>query len=134
MFLPTEENTLMTGIVYFWTSGSRGLAALIFFVSILVPMLKLGLLCTLTWSVHRRSARHPRQRAALFHIVEFVGRWSMLDIFVVALMVGLVRFQGLAEIEAGPGAAAFGAVVVLTMLASKSFDPRLIWDYEADHD
>jgi len=130
-----EKDTILSGIVYFWTSGSQGLAALIFFVSILVPMLKMAALGSLVWSVHRRSPRHQHQRAFLFRIVEFVGRWSMLDVFVVALMVGLVRFRGLAEIEAGPGAAAFGAVVVLTMLASRSFDPRLIWDRaEDDHD
>ncbi len=129
-----ERDTILSGIVYFWTSGSQGLAALIFFVSILVPMLKMAALSALAWSVHRRSPNHRHQRAFLFRIVEFVGRWSMLDVFVVALMVGLVRFRGLAEIEAGPGAAAFGAVVVLTMLASRSFDPRLIWDcVEDDH-
>jgi paraquat-inducible protein A len=129
-----EKNTILSGIVYFWTTGSQGLAALIFFVSIMVPMLKLGTLSFLVWSVRRRSSLHRHQRATMFRIVEVVGRWSMLDVFVVALMVGLVHFNGLAVIEAGPGAAAFGAVVVLTMLASRSFDPRLIWDIaEEDH-
>jgi paraquat-inducible protein A len=71
----------------------------------------------------------------LFRVLEQIGRWSMLDVFVVALMVGLVHFRGLAVIEAGPGAAAFGAVVVLTMLAARSFDPRLIWDCgDEEHD
>lgn len=123
-----EKDTILSGIVYFWTSGSEGLASLIFFVSILVPMLKLTVLGALIWSVRRGRARHRRQWAGLFRIIELVGRWSMLDVFVVALMVGLVHFQGLAVIEAGPGAAAFGSVVVLTMLAARSFDPRLIWD------
>ncbi|WP_241911630.1 paraquat-inducible protein A [Telmatospirillum siberiense] len=123
-----EKDTILSGIVYFWTSGSQGLAALIFFVSILVPMLKLGSLSVLAWTVRRRSVYNRRQRAVLFRIIEMVGRWSMLDVFVVALMVGLVHFQGLAVIQAGSGAAAFGAVVVLTMLAARSFDPRLIWD------
>lgn len=123
-----EKDTILSGIVYFWTSGSQGLAALIFFASILVPMLKLGILSALTWTVSRRSPHHRHQRAVMFRIIEFIGRWSMLDVFVVALMVGLVHFRGLAVIEAGPGAAAFGAVVVLTMLAARSFDPRLIWD------
>lgn len=130
-----EKDTILSGIVYFWTSGSQGLAALIFCVSILVPMLKLGTLSTLAWTVRRRSPHHRHQRTALFRIIELVGRWSMLDVFVVALMVGLVHFRGLAVIEAGPGAAAFGAVVVLTMLAARSFDPRLIWDRsEEEHD
>jgi paraquat-inducible protein A len=129
-----EKDTILNGIVYFWSSGSQGLAALIFFVSILVPMLKLGTLSTLVWSVHRRSSSHRHERATLFRVVELFGRWSMLDVFVVALMVGLVHFRGLAVIEAGPGAAAFGAVVVLTMLASRSFDPRLIWDHVEESD
>ncbi len=123
-----EKDTILSGIVYFWTSGSQGLAVLIFFVSILVPMLKLGTIATLTWTVYRRSRHHPRQRTLLFRAIELIGRWSMLDVFVVALMVGLVHFRGFAVIEAGPGAAAFGAVVVLTMLAARSFDSRLIWD------
>jgi len=130
-----EKDTILNGIIYFWTSGSQGLAALIFFVSILVPVLKLWALSILVWSVHRRSPHQRHQRAILFRIVELVGRWSMLDVFVVALMVGLVHFRGVAVIEAGPGAAAFGAVVVLTILAARSFDPRLIWDdVEDDYD
>jgi paraquat-inducible protein A len=127
-----EKDTIMTGIVYFWTSGSQALAILIFTVSILVPLLKLGTLSFLAVSIHRRSARSLHRRAQLFRIIEFVGRWSMLDVFVVALMVGLVHFRGLAVIEAGPGAAAFGAVVVLTMLAARTFDVRLIWDCGED--
>jgi len=124
----TERDTIMSGVIYFWTSGSEGLAALIFSVSILIPLLKLGSLSFLAVSIHLRSERSVHQRAKLFHIVELVGRWSMLDVFVVALMVGLVQFSNLAIIEAGPGAAMFGGVVVLTMLAAHSFDPRLIWD------
>ncbi|HLN22987.1 MAG TPA: paraquat-inducible protein A [Patescibacteria group bacterium] len=130
----TEKSTILSGIVYFWTSGSPGLAVLIFTVSILVPLLKLGTLSMLAVSIHRHSAGGLHQRAKLFRLVEFVGRWSMLDVFVVALMVGLVHFGSLATIEAGPGAAAFGAVVVLTMLAARTFDVRLIWDCSKDDD
>ena len=79
-------------------------------------------------SVQRRSRRRPQQRTRLYRMVEFVGRWSMLDIYVITLLVALVQFQGLATIQAGPAAVAFGAVVVLTMFAAMSFDPRLIWD------
>ncbi|CAA7618256.1 Uncharacterized paraquat-inducible protein A [Candidatus Terasakiella magnetica] len=133
--LGAKADTILSGIAYFWTSGSWGLAALIFFASILVPLLKLGTIALLTLSVHFHWGRHLHQRANLFRIIEMVGRWSMLDIFVVALMVGLVHFRGVAVIEAGPGAAAFGAVVILTILASQSFDPRLIWDREEElHD
>ncbi|WP_145731054.1 paraquat-inducible protein A [Nitrospirillum pindoramense] len=126
--LGTQNDTILSGILYFWTSGSPELAVLIFTVSILVPLLKLATLSTLAVSIHRGARSRADQRARLYRIVEFVGRWSMLDVFVVALMVGLVHFQGLAVIQAGPGAAAFGGVVVLTMLAAHSFDPRMIWD------
>lgn len=133
--LGRESDTIMSGIVYFWTSGSPDLAALIFLVSIFVPMAKLLCLAALAVAAKRGRRRGLRQSAQLFRIVEIVGRWSMLDIFVVALMVGMVRFHGLAVIEAGPAAAAFGAVVVLTILAARSFDPRLIWDAsETDDD
>lgn len=130
----TERDTIMSGVIYFWTSGSQGLAVLIFTVSVLIPLLKLGSLSFLAVSIHLRSSRSIHQRAKLFRIVELVGRWSMLDVFVVALMVGLVQFSNLAIIEAGPGAAMFGGVVVLTMLAAHSFDPRLIWDSSERHD
>jgi paraquat-inducible protein A len=79
-------------------------------------------------SVQRRSAWAPRERTRLYRVLEAVGRWSMIDIFVAALLTALVQFGGLMTIRAGPGAIAFGAVVVLTMFAAESFDPRLIWD------
>lgn len=123
-----QEDTIMSGIVYLWLSGSAGLALVVFVASIMVPMLKLLALTLLAASVHFRPTWRPRQRTRLFRLIEAVGRWSMLDIFVVALLAALVQIKSLASIMAGPGAAAFGAVVVLTMLASMSFDPRLIWD------
>jgi paraquat-inducible protein A len=123
-----EDDTIISGVVYFWTSGSPALAAIIFIASIVVPVLKLAALSLLALTAQRRSRWRPLQRTTLYRIVEFVGRWSMLDIFVITLTVALVRFQSLAVITAGPGAMAFCAVVVLTMLASMQFDPRLIWD------
>lgn len=123
-----QEDTIMSGIVYLWLSGSIGLALVVFVASIMVPLLKLLALTLLAASVHFRPTWRPRQRTRLFRIVEAVGRWSMLDIFVVALLAALVQIKALASITAGPGAAAFGAVVVLTMLAAMSFDPRLLWD------
>mgnify|MGYP001809870647 CR=1 FL=1 len=128
------NDTILSGVVYFWNTGSIGLAVLIFSFSILIPILKMGALSMLVLSVRRGRSRSRRQRMRLFRLVEFVGRWSMLDVFVVALMVGLVRFGGLAMIKAGPAAAAFGTVVVLTMLAAFSFDPRLIWDKDESKD
>ena len=123
-----QDDTIMSGVVLFWTSGSKGLAIIIFIASVVVPMLKLGVLALLAFTAQRRSRWRPRQRTILYRMVEFIGRWSMLDIFVVTLTVALVRFKSLAVITAGPGALAFGAVVVLTMLAAMQFDPRLIWD------
>ena len=123
-----EDDTIISGVVYFWNSGSPALAAIIFVASIAVPVLKLAALSLLALTAQRRSSWRPRQRTRLYRLVEFVGRWSMLDIFVITLTVALVRFQSLAVITAGPGALAFCAVVVLTMLASMQFDPRLIWD------
>lgn len=123
-----QKDTILSGVVYLWTSGSWPLALLVFIASITVPLLKLLSLAFLLVSVRIRSTWRPDQRARLYRIVELVGRWSMLDIYVVTILVALVHLQGLATIVAGPGAAAFGAVVVLTMFAAMSFDPRLIWD------
>jgi paraquat-inducible protein A len=124
-----ENDTIISGVVYFWTSGSQALAAIIFIASIVVPVAKLVALSLLALTAQYRSRWLPQQRTVLYRLVEFVGRWSMLDIFVITLTVALVRFQSLAVITAGPGAMAFCAVVVLTMLASMQFDPRLIWDH-----
>jgi paraquat-inducible protein A len=123
-----QSDTILSGVVFLWRSGSWPLALVVFIASILVPMLKLIALAVLVISVRLRSRRLPEQRTRLYRLVEFVGRWSMLDIYVVAVLVALVQLQSLASIEAGPGALAFGAVVVLTMFAAMSFDPRLIWD------
>jgi len=123
-----QSDTIMSGVVYLWVSGSWPLAALIFFASVMVPLLKIIALTLLVISVQWHSSWAPYQRARLYRVVEFVGRWSMIDIFVVAILVALVQFQALATIRAGPGAIAFGAVVVLTIFAAETFDPRLIWD------
>ena len=123
-----QADTILSGVVFLWRDGSWLLAALVFFASIVVPLTKLLTLTVLLVSVQRRWSWRPHTRAAMYRGIEFVGRWSMLDIYVVTLLVGLVQVQSLAAIHAGPGAVAFGAVVVLTMLASQSFDPRLIWD------
>jgi len=124
----TSRDTIMSGIVYFWKTGSPDLAILIFAVSIFIPLAKILCLVLLLVAARYGVDRGLRQRALMFRVVEFVGRWSMLDIFVITMTVGMVRFRSLATIDAGPGAAAFGAVVVLTMIAAHTFDPRLIWD------
>lgn len=123
-----QQDTIWSGIVFLWLDGSWHLAVLVFVASIVVPLAKLLVLGTLALSVQLRSTARPLLRTRLYRGLEFIGRWSMLDIYVVTLLVGLVQLQSVASVRAGPGAVAFGAVVVLTMLASLSFDPRLIWD------
>lgn len=126
--LDEQRDTIMSGIIYFWVDGSWELAIVVFIASFLVPLFKLVSLIILTVSARRRSSWQRLQRAKLYRVVETIGRWSMLDVFVVSLLTGLVQIEGFAKITAGIGVAAFGSVVVLTMLASLSFDPRLIWD------
>lgn len=126
--LENQSSTILAGILLFWKSGSWFVAALIFVASIVVPLTKLIALALLLISVQRRSVWARQQRTQLYRLVDFIGRWSMLDIFVVALTVALVQVGALASIQAGTGSLAFGAVVIITMLAAHSFDPRLIWD------
>jgi paraquat-inducible protein A len=123
-----QNNTIIGGIGVLWADGSWDLALIVFIASICVPIFKIIVLGTLLITSRRRSSWRRRERARLYRVLEFIGQWSMLDVFVVALLVALVDFRSVAEVRAGPGAIAFGAVVVLTMLASMSFDPRLIWD------
>ena len=129
-----QTDTIMSGVVYLWTSGSWPLAVVVFFASVTVPILKILALAFLLISVQLRSRWQPRRRTKLYRVVEYVGRWSMLDIYVVTILTALVQIQSLATIRAGPGAVAFGAVVVLTMFAAMAFDPRLIWDSAKEHD
>jgi paraquat-inducible protein A len=128
----TQSDTILSGVIYFWVSGAYGLAAIVFVASFLVPLFKIVSLFFLVLLAQRRSNWRCSERARLYHLIELMGRWSMLDVFVVVLLVGLVQIQGFAEISAGSGIVAFGAVVVLTMLASRSFDPRLSWNGRAD--
>ena len=124
----TQADTILSGVIYLLTHGMWPLAALIFFASVFVPLLKLLVLSFLAASVQLRSAWKPAERTKLYRVTEAVGRWSMVDIYVVTILVALVKLGNLASIEAQPGAVFFGAVVVITMIAAESFDPRLIWD------
>ena len=130
-----QTDTILSGVVYLWTSGSWPLAIIVFIASIAVPMLKIIALVFLVLTAQLRWRWLPERRTRIYRVVELVGRWSMLDIYVITILVALVQFNALATIKAGPGAIAFGAVVVLTMFAAMSFDPRLIWDaMEPDHE
>jgi paraquat-inducible protein A len=123
-----QRDTIMSGIIYLWDSGSWATAAVVFMASIVQPIFKLSVLTYVAWSVGRGRVRDPLRQTHMYRFVHVIGRWSMLDIYVVALLVALVQSPTLAEIEPGPAAVAYGAMVVFTMLASLSFDPRLIWD------
>jgi paraquat-inducible protein A len=124
----SQDDTIMSGIIYFWQSGDWPLACIVFIASIVVPMLKMLVLLVLVLTAQLKSQWRPQQRTRLYRLIEKIGRWSMLDIFVITLTVALVNFQSLAVITPGKGAVAFACVVVLTMLATMTFDPRLIWD------
>lgn len=126
--LGAQQDTIMSGVIYLWVSGSWPLAVIVFVASIIVPLAKLLALTLLCISVHMKTEWRSKQRTELYMLVEFVGRWSMLDVFVVTVLVALVQAQSLATILPGPGVIAFAAVVVISMLAAESFDPRLIWD------
>ena len=123
-----QADTIMSGVVYLLVHGMWPLAVVVFTASVFVPLLKLLILLGLLISVHRDSSWRPVERTRLYRVTEAIGRWSMVDIFVVTILVALVRLGNLATVEAQAGAVFFGAVVVLTMLAAESFDPRLIWD------
>ena len=127
-------DTIMSGIIQLLQHGSYPVAAVIFIASILVPLLKMVALLILLLSVQFKWVLDDRQRTRMYRAVELVGRWSMLDMFVIALLVALVNYGSIAHIVSGPGATAFGSVVVLTMLAATTFDARLIWDKQRTDD
>jgi paraquat-inducible protein A len=124
----TQADTIMSGVIYFLFHGSPEIAIVIFVASIFLPILKLIILAYLLISVQRKSAWRPRDRTQLYRITEAVGRWSMTDVYVVTILVALVKLGFFATIDAGPAAVYFAAVVVITLIAAESFDPRLIWD------
>ena len=124
----TEDDTIMGGVVYSWESGSEVLGAILFIASIVIPLSKLFALTYLLVSVRRRSTWNPKKRTQIYRVLEAVGRWSMIDVYVASMLTALVQFGNLMSINVGAGAIAFGAVVVLTMIAAECFDPRLIWE------
>ena len=124
----SQSDTILSGVIYFLKTGSWHIGLIIFTASIMVPIIKLVVLVFLMISIHRHSAWNPVRRTRLFRLIELIGRWSMVDIFVVTIAVSLVKLGLIASVQAGPGIVFFGAVVVLTMLAAYTFDPRLIWD------
>jgi paraquat-inducible protein A len=129
-----EPDTIVSGVKALIGAGMWPVALLVFFASITVPVLKLIGLVFLSITVQRRSTWRLRDRTLMYRIIEQVGRWSMVDIFMISILVALVNLGTLATIEPGVGAICFAAVVVITMFASMSFDPRLIWDAQESSD
>lgn len=123
-----EPNTILSGVMHLIEDGAWPLGLLVFFASFVVPISKIAVLMFLLITVQRGSAWRLRDRSFLYRVTEVVGAWSMVDIFLVGILVALVRMDGMATVYPGPGASFFGAAVVLTMMAAHAFDPRLIWD------
>jgi paraquat-inducible protein A len=133
----SEADTILAGVAFLYTSGSWPLALIVLIASVMIPLGKLGALAYLLVSVQRGSVKNNHDRTRLYRIVELIGRWSMLDVFVATFTVSLVQLQPLMSVAPGLGVLFFAAVVILTMLAAEAFDPRLIWDsakrYPARH-
>jgi paraquat-inducible protein A len=123
-----EPSTILGGVVLLINLGSYPIAAVIFIASVMVPLAKLMALFYLVWSAYRAEPASAIQCTRIYRMTELVGKWSMVDVFVVAILVALIQLTGLLVILPGPAAVAFGGVVVSTMLAAHAFDTRLIWD------
>jgi paraquat-inducible protein A len=123
-----EPDTIISGVVYLYTSGSWYLALILLIASVMIPLAKLAALAYLLTTVQRGSVRNNRERARLYRVLEIIGRWSMVDVFVATFVVALIQLQPLMSVAPEPGVLFFSAVVILTIIAAESFDPRLIWD------
>ncbi len=123
-----NPDTILSGVKELIHAGMWPIALLVFFASITVPVSKLLILTYLCLSVQLKSKWRPRERTVLYRITEVVGRWSMIDIFMISILIALVKLEAVATIEPGMGAISFAAVVIITMFAAMGFDPRLIWD------
>jgi len=125
-------DTILSGIIALIKLNMLPVAVVVFIASFVIPLAKILGLMILLVSVKRHSRVQPRQRTMMFRLVEILGKWSMLDVFVVAIMAAVVKLGFITSIEPGPGAVAFAVTVILTMIAAHAFDPRLIWDAEKD--
>jgi paraquat-inducible protein A len=122
------DSTILGGVILLWNMGSYAVALVILVASVLVPIGKILTVGTLCWTIAAGGRTSPEQRTTLYRITEFIGKWSMVDVFVVAILVALIQITGIIVIRPGGAALAFSGVVILTMLAAESFDARLIWD------
>ena len=131
-FPSKRADTIWSGVVFLWSHGTWDLAILVFTASIVVPMLKIIALALLLVTSGQSSRWRPRARTRIYRALEAIGHWSMLDVFVVALLTAVVQLGRFASVSPGPAILPFMGVVVLTILASASFDPRAIWDHEPE--
>lgn len=122
------KHTIAGGMMSFWESGAYPIAIVIFTASILIPLLKIGALIWLCLAASGKTHPSPETLGRVYLVTELLGRWSMIDIFVVGIMVSVVQLGNYMTVTPGPGALAFAGVVVLTMLAAMRFEPRLLWD------
>ena len=129
-----SASTITGGVVLLWHHGSYPIAIVIFIASVVVPLLKMLSIGSLCVFVHFPQQLTSKQLGRLFDMTELVGKWSMVDVFVVALLVALVQVGGILSIRPGPAALAFAGVVSFTMLAAHAFDSRFIWDLETNHE
>ena len=129
-----EPSTILGGVVLLIDMGSMPIAAVIFIASVMVPLGKLIALFYLCWSVSRGQHINTRQRTVIYRATELIGKWSMVDVFVVSILVALVHLTGLLVILPGAAAVAFAGVVIVTIIAAESFDPRIIWDQQEQTD
>ena len=125
-----HADTILSGVISLANAGIWGIAIIVFIASILVPFFKIAAMLTLLLTVHFKRPLNKAHCTRLFAIVRFIGKWSMLDIFIVAVLVSLVNLQNLAQVESGLGATTFALVVIFTMLSANAFDTRLLWDLE----
>ena len=126
-----QQDTIVGGAIELFTHGAPFVAAIILFASVVIPLGKFFAIAYLAISVQRRSAASFGQRHLLYEVVEYIGRWSMIDIFVVAILSSLVQLRTLAAIDPGPASLFFALSVIFTMLSAQSFDSRLIWDVQS---
>jgi len=127
LFGRETESTILGGVVLLWEHGDKPIAVIIFIASVLVPLGKMIVLAWMCLSVQTGSDFALTQKTKLYRVTEFVGRWSMIDVFVVAILVALIQLGNIMTVRPGVAAVAFAGMVITTMLASRSFDPRLLW-------
>lgn len=123
-----EPNTIISGVMQLYRAGYWGIAFIVFVASVAVPLLKLVGLAVLCLAVQWRLPIAPLRAMRIYRVVNAIGRWSLLDLFMISILVALVHMGAIAKVEAEPGSTAFATVVVVTMIAARCFDPRLLWD------